>query len=52
MKEIQKMIKFLLGHVKSIHFLACPHFKLESITNLYNSAQEVAAEVSNCATSG
>ena len=43
MKEIVKMLEMLLGEVESINFLACPHFKLESITNLYEIAQEVAA---------
>ena len=41
MKEIQKMINILLDGVQSIHFLTCPHFKLESIANLYNMAQSV-----------
>ena len=35
MKEIQRMIQFLLSNVHSIHFIATPHFKLESINNLY-----------------
>lgn len=37
-KEIQKMIAMLLEQTKAIHFLACPHFKLESISNLYELA--------------
>ena len=38
MKEIKKMVALLLRDVESIHFLACPHFKLESITDLFNNA--------------
>lgn len=42
MKDITTMIEFLLSQVKSIHFMACPHFKVESINNLYQKAQEAA----------
>ena len=42
MKEIQKMIEIMLDQVKSINFLTCPHFKLESVQNLYSMAQNVA----------
>ena len=45
MKEIEKMIAMLLREVQHINFLACPHFKLESIANLYNSSQQVAQQV-------
>ena len=38
------MIKILLRETTSVHFLACPHFKLESVSNLYQLAQEVASE--------
>lgn len=38
MKEIQNMLGMLLVDVESIHFVASPHFKLESITNLYSIA--------------
>ena len=45
LKEIRTMIDLLLKHVKSIHFLASPHFKLESIANMYVMAQEVVSEL-------
>jgi len=38
------MIKMLLSRVKSVHFLASPHFKLESIANMYSMAEELASE--------
>jgi len=41
MKEIGKMIGIMLDQVKSIHFLTVPHFKLESVHNLYSMAQAV-----------
>ena len=44
MKEIRKMIEMLLSQVKSVHFLATPHFKLESIANMYSMAETIAAE--------
>ena len=34
------MINILLSRVHGIHFIACPHFKLESIANLYEKARE------------
>ena len=43
MKEIQKMLDLLLVDVELIHFVACPHFKLESIENLYSIAEQVAS---------
>ena len=39
------MIKFLLSTASTINFLACSHFKLETISNLYQKAQEVYSEV-------
>ena len=39
MKEIERMLEMLLAEVSQIHFLASPHFKLESITSLYETAQ-------------
>ena len=38
MKEIQRMLEMLLAEVEQIHFLASPHFKLESINSLYETA--------------
>ena len=32
------MLEMLLAEVEQIHFLASPHFKLESITSLYETA--------------
>mmetsp|Transcript_21157 Transcript_21157/g.26088 ORF Transcript_21157/g.26088 Transcript_21157/m.26088 type:complete len:115 (-) Transcript_21157:208-552(-) len=44
MKEIQTMIEMLLSQVKTVHFVASPHFKLESIDSLYAMAEAYAAQ--------
>ena len=46
------MIHFLLSQVASVHFLACPHFKLESVNSLYQQAQLVASSNSDQAAAG
>ena len=38
LKDISSMIKFLLSTASTINFLACSHFKLETISNLYQKA--------------
>ena len=44
MKEISKMIEMLLTQVNSVHFLAAPHFKLESIAGMYLMAETIASQ--------
>ena len=44
MKEISKMIDMLLKQVTSVHFLATPHFKLESIASMHSMAERIATE--------
>ena len=45
LKDISCMIKFLLSNVDTINFLAVSHFKLETVSNLYQQAQEAFTEV-------
>ena len=45
LKDISCMIKFLLSTTSKINFLACSHFKLETISNLYQKAQDVYTEI-------
>jgi len=44
MKDIDRMMRFLLSNTYKIHFAASPHFKLESISNLYSRAKDVALQ--------